>query len=90
MDRDDNASLNLRGIGLRPLGLNDDIDVGQAMPERAKEIRLAADACGEASGGRGAQATLSYASRKQETDKLSTELPYGPKKTSPCRRRGPR
>jgi putative transposase len=74
MDRDDNAALNLRGIGLKALGLNDYIDVGQAMPERAKEIRLAADACGEASGGREAQATLSHASRKQETDEFSTEL----------------
>jgi putative transposase len=74
MDRDDNASLNLRGIGLKALGLTDTIDVGQAMPERAEEIRLSADACGEASGGRGAQATLSHASRKQETDKFSTEL----------------
>jgi transposase len=74
MDRDDNASLNLRSIGLEALGLTQDIDVGQALPERAKEIRLPADACGEASGGREAQATLSHASRKQETGKFSTEL----------------
>jgi putative transposase len=74
MDRDHNAATNLRRIGLDALGLSDKIDVGQAMPERAGGISLPADACGEASGGREAQATLSYASRKQETDRLSTEL----------------
>lgn len=72
IDRDDNAATNLRRFGLTALGL-DKIDVGQAMPERAVE-RLAADACGEASGGREAQATLSHASRKQETEPRSTEL----------------
>ncbi|MCZ7861721.1 transposase [Agrobacterium salinitolerans] len=66
------AATNLRRFGLTALGL-DKIDVGQAMPERAVE-RLAADACGEASGGREAQATLSHASRKQETEPRSTEL----------------
>lgn len=40
MDRDDNSATNLRRIGLDALGLTDMIDVGQAMPERADEIRL--------------------------------------------------
>jgi putative transposase len=74
MDRDRNAATNLRRIGLEALGLKDSKDVGQAMPERAVEIRLKADACGEASGGRGAPATLSHVSRKQETFSSSTEL----------------
>ena len=71
MDRDLNAALNLRRIGLETLGLE---DVGRVTPERAVEIRLPADACGEASGGRAASATLSRASMKQEAEPGSTEL----------------
>jgi putative transposase len=73
-DRDRNAATNLRRIGLDALGLQDSKCVGQAMPQRAGEILLPADACGEASGGRAASATLSHASRKQEAARSSTEL----------------
>ncbi len=73
-DRDRNAATNLRRIGLEALGLQDLQCVGQAMPERAVGILPAADACGEASGGRVAAATLSHASWKQEAARSSTEL----------------
>lgn len=81
-DRDRNAATNLRRIGLDALGLKYPSSVGQAMPERAAEIRLAADACGEASGGRGAPATLSHASRKQEADPVQSNLPQDPNSPS--------
>jgi len=64
MDRDLNAALNLRRLGLAALGLE---DVGQAMPELAGEIRLPADACGDASAGEAASAASRYVSRKQES-----------------------
>jgi transposase, IS605 OrfB family, central region len=73
-DRDHNAAKNLRRIGLAALGLTEVEDVGQAMPELAVEVLSIADACGETSGGRDAQATLSHASRKQEADRFSTEV----------------
>jgi putative transposase len=74
MDRDRNAAKNLRRVGFEALGLKDSKDVGQAMPERAVEISLSADACGDASGGRVAPATLSHVSWKQEAFSSSTEL----------------
>jgi putative transposase len=76
-DRDRNAATNLRRIGLEAFGLQDLEDVGQAMPERAAGIPPAADACGEASGGRAASATLSHVSRKQEAARSST-FPHSP------------
>jgi len=63
MDRDFNAALNLRRLGLAALGLE---DVGQAMPERVGEIRLPADACGDSSAGEAASAAFRHVSRKQE------------------------
>lgn len=75
MDRDLNAALNLRRIGLVALGLE---DVGQAMPERVREIRLPANACGEDSGGRVSQATFSRVSRNQESELSSTNFPGSP------------
>jgi putative transposase len=77
-DRDRNAATNLRRIGLEAIGLQDSKCVGQAMPERAGEIRLPADVCGEASGGRAAPATLSHASRKQEAARSSPNFPHSP------------
>ncbi|TLX16846.1 IS200/IS605 family element transposase accessory protein TnpB [Rhizobium sp. MHM7A] len=76
IDRDLNAAMNLRRLGLQALGLQHaNQDVGQAMPERAlRRRRRKADACGEASGGRAASATLSHASRRQEPARSSTEL----------------
>ncbi|TLX17301.1 hypothetical protein FFR93_05045 [Rhizobium sp. MHM7A] len=76
IDRDLNAAMNLRRLGLQALGLQHiNQDVGQTMPERAlRRRRRKADACGEASGGRGASATLSHASRRQEPARSSTEL----------------
>lgn len=72
LDRDANAATNLRRFGLEALDLDQDEDVGQAMPERVVRLRPAADACGETSGGRDAKASLSHASRKQEPISTST------------------
>jgi putative transposase len=74
MDRDHNSAMNLRRIGLEALGLSVKT-VGQAMPERAvRRRRQTVKACGEASGGRDASATLSHVSAKQEPARSSTEL----------------
>jgi hypothetical protein len=69
MDRDDNASMNLKRLGVEALcaGEPDNvirIDVGQVMPERTGPVPV--DACGDPSSGPAATAAGRFGSRKQE------------------------
>jgi len=43
------------------------------MPERVGEIRLPADACGDASAGEAASAAFRYVSRKQEPSRINLQ-----------------
>lgn len=75
IDRDLNAALNLRRIGLEMLGISKQvlIDVGRVTPERAGSIKPSANACGDSSVGRVVHAaTRRRGSRKQEVESGTT------------------